>query len=169
MKGDCPLFSRTYHLETLSLDHMEFLQKISFDIVPLNIKEPPSPMPDKERRMLLQIKREKGLWLIIHEGPEKETIDLIDYAKQVARNECITPNFIVAGLKRPEELPRDIQFVNVYPVYPLFGIADRIVTSCSFHAISQAFKFRHKHICKPFKRKFDDQYLRAEEYRTYDL
>jgi hypothetical protein len=65
------------------------------------------------------------------------------------------------SLKKVQELIPYEHF-NLFPVYPYFRQAGRIFTACGFNSMKQTKEFSYKHHFLPFRRRFDNQFLRAK-------
>ena len=101
-----------------------------------------------------------------HTGPAAEVLELVAYARDQADAEGVTPWFVVAtpaGVAPPAA--PDLVPVDRYPVWPLFGSADRIVTAAGFNAMRQVAPHRDRHRFLPMPRRFDDQVERARRAR----
>jgi hypothetical protein len=55
--------------------------------------------------------------------------------------------------------------IDVYPAWPMFQRADRIISGAGFNVMRQAEPYRKKHRFVPFPRALDDQYTRAASAR----
>lgn len=155
--ADPPRLDRTFVLEPLAPAHEAYLRSISEEVVPLGLDEPPaSPaaeVPDG--------------WLVVHSGPDSELLDLVAYARDMASFEGIRPSLTLVSPRRPQGLANDIVHLDVYPAWPLFPSAERIVTAAGFNAVRQLAPWRDKHRMLPFPRRLDDQFTRAARARSW--
>jgi hypothetical protein len=96
--------------------------------------------------------------LIIHSGPAEEIDELIEYARDVCREEGIARPLILCA---PRRLHRsDVECVDEYPATDLARRAARIFTGGGFNAMRE-FGGDPRHRPVPFPRKFDDQFRRV--------
>jgi hypothetical protein len=104
-------------------------------------------------------------WLVVHSGPDAEILELVAYARETAAFEGLSPRLVLVGPRRPAELPAEVTHLDVYPVWPLFPAAERIVTAAGFNAVRQLAPWRERHRMLPFPRTLDDQFTRAARNR----
>jgi hypothetical protein len=106
-------------------------------------------------------------WLIVHAGPGTEIAELVGYAREMADLEGVRPRLtLVSPGPRPDVLPPEVAHLDVYPAWPLFGSAARIITAAGCNAVRQLAPWRDRHRMMPFPRRFDDQYARAARVRA---
>lgn len=74
-----PHFHRTFVLEELDEAHHAYLREVSDEILPLTLTDPPSEPVDVDG------------WLIVHSGPDAETLELVAYAQDMASAERVRP------------------------------------------------------------------------------
>ncbi len=146
---DRPLrFERTWLVEPVG--HGGYLAEVSARVAPLELREPPAetgPGP--------------GGWLIVHTGPGEEILELVGYARDTARLEGVRPRLTLVSPHRPPGLAADVAHLDVYPAWPLFDRAERIITAAGCNAVRQAAPWRDRHRVVPFPRRYDDQFARA--------
>ena len=65
------------------------------------------------------------------------------------------------GVAWPADLPVEVAHVDVYPAWPLFPLAERIVTAAGCNAVRQLAELRDRHHLLPFARRFDDQFQKS--------
>jgi hypothetical protein len=148
-------FDRTWVCEPVSAPHLAFLEESSAEIAPLTLADPPAPAQDAG-----------GDWLIVHSGPAAEIMELIAYARESAVLEGLNPRLVLVSPAAPPDLPPGVVHIDVYPAWPLFASAGRIVSAAGFNVVRQAAPYRHKHRMVPFPRRFDDQFTRAARARS---
>ncbi|MFI1993098.1 hypothetical protein [Actinoplanes sp. NPDC020271] len=125
---------------------------ISGDVARLELVDPPAP----------SLPIAAGTWLIPHAGPASETAELIAYARECAGLEDREPRLLVAS---PHPPPGDVDHIDVYPVWPLFAGAERVISAAGFNVVRQMRPWRSKHRMLPFARRWDDQFTRAARAR----
>lgn len=150
--GPLPRYDRTWLLEPLAPDHHAALAAVSDAIGPLDLADPPAP--DGPRV-------DDGAWLVVHSGPAAEVAELVGYAEQTAAVEGVRPRLVLVS---PVDHP-GITRVDVYPAWPLFARAARIVTAAGCNVVRQAAPWWDRHRMVPFPRLFDDQFARARTTR----
>jgi hypothetical protein len=145
-------FDQVWTVEDLGADQVAALSEISADVAPLELVDPPAP-PSRVA---------EGAWLIPHAGPASEIAELIAYARECAILENRDPRLLVAS---PHPPPGDIEHLDVYPVWPLFAGAERVISAAGFNVVRQMRRWRAKHRMLPFPRRWDDQFTRAARAR----
>lgn len=131
-------FDETWLVEPVT--HEAYLSSVSGRVATIDLREPPAPprtAPDG--------------WLVVHAGPAGEVAELVGYARDMAALEGVRPELTVVS---PHGL-------DVYPAWPMFGTAERIVTAAGCNVVRQLAPHRDRHRMMPFPRRFDDQYARA--------
>ncbi|GAA4366306.1 hypothetical protein GCM10023088_12770 [Actinomadura verrucosospora] len=146
-------FDRTFVLEELDPSHDAYLRAVSDEVVPLALADPPSEPVDVDG------------WLIVHSGPDAETLQLVAYAQDMASAERVRPPMTLVSPARPDGLPRSVAHLDVYPAWVPGPNVDRIVTAAGFNAVRQYAPWRERHRMMPFPRSLDDQYTRAARAR----
>ncbi|GAB3963959.1 hypothetical protein GCM10029978_023350 [Actinoallomurus acanthiterrae] len=150
-------FDRTWLVEPVGGAHRAYLDAVSSVVAPLALDDPPEPRP--------AVPVEPGGWLIVHSGPADELIQLVAYAQDIAAIEGARPYLTLVSPSRPDALPPEVAHRDVYPAWPLFAEADRIITAAGCNAVRQLARWRERHRMLPFPRRFDDQYARAARAR----
>lgn len=153
LPADPPRFDRTYLLEPLAPAHEAYLRAVSGEILPLALTDPPSDPIDVDG------------WLIVHSGPDAETLELVAYAQDMASAERINPPMTLVSPQKPEGLPPGVAHLDAYPAYPPGPNVDRVVTAAGFNAVRQFAPWRDIHRMLPFPRSLDDQFARAARAR----
>ena len=153
LPADPPRFDRTFVLEPLASGHEAYLRGVSNEIVPLTLVDPPSEPVDVEG------------WLIVHSGPRPETLELVAYARDLASVEGVRPPMTLVSPQRPDGLPPEVAYLEVYPAWRPGPNVERIVTAAGFNAVRQFAPWRAIHRMLPFPRSLDDQFTRAARAR----
>ncbi len=107
----------------------------------------------------------KAVWAIIHSEPQEEVEALLSLARDLAYQEGEEPLFVVCS-SRPVEYETEVYPRPIFPASALFPNGDKIITACGFNLMEQALGFRYKHHCIPFPRRFDNQFLRYQRWKT---
>ncbi|PWT91896.1 MAG: hypothetical protein C5B54_04465 [Acidobacteria bacterium] len=152
--GPLPHFQKTYVLEELQQDQLCALKQCSEQIESLALYDPPKFVSHDET--LFHKLKQETCWIIVHAGPENECEELTKYAKALADNESVDPEFI---LLTPKSGVLDSSISNLFPY------AGRIISGCGFNIMRQTEPFSAKHHFLPFPRRFDNQFLRASRRR----
>lgn len=148
-------FAETFVVEPLTGDHEAYLRSVSGTLTPLDLVEPPAEAAAVEGR------------LVVHSGPPAETLELVAYALEAAELDGVRPRHTLVSPIRPDGLPPAVEHLDVYPAWPLFSRADRIVTAAGCNAVRQLAPWRERHRVLPFPRRFDDQFARAARVRAF--
>lgn len=151
-------FDHTWYVEPLAADHHAHLASVSSRIAPLRLTDPD---PGSGPAGLAA-----GAWLLVHTGPDDEVRDLLGYARETAALEGVTPRVVLVSPRRPATVPAAVRYLDVYPAWPLFDPAARIITAAGCNAVRQAAPWRARHRMVPFARRFDDQFTRAARARA---
>ncbi|TDC70312.1 hypothetical protein E1200_05775 [Actinomadura sp. GC306] len=153
LPADPPRYDRTFVLEPLAPAHEAYLRTVSAEIVPLTLTDPPSEPVDVDG------------WLIVHSGPEAETLELVAYARDMASVEGVRPPMTLVSPQKPGGLPPQVAYLDVYPAWRPGPNVGRIVTAAGFNAVRQFAPWRDIHRMLPFPRSLDDQFTRAARAR----
>lgn len=148
-----PDFQKIWYLETLEKEHQDFLNTLPCPSEYLRF-DYPQKAPQK-------LFFDENDWLIIHTEPAQEVAELLAYAYEQAQMEKAKPRFCVISPIKQLDTIIPYTPVDLYPSYPYFEQAGRIFTACGFNSMKQTEKFRQKHHFLPFRRRFDNQFLRA--------
>ncbi|MFI0483970.1 hypothetical protein [Actinomadura sp. 9N215] len=154
LPADPPHFDRTFVLEPLTPAHHAYLRTISGKVTPLTLTDPPSEPIDVDG------------WLIVHSGPEAETLELVAYARDMASVEGVRPPMTLVSPHKPDGLPPGVAHLDAYPAHPPGPNVERIVTAAGFNAVRQYAPWRDRHRMLPFPRTLDDQFTRAARARS---
>ena len=152
-----PRYDATWVVEELHCGHRRALESASGDLRPLVLVDPPAPAPPT---------LDPPFTLVVHSGPDEETLDLVAFAREVARAEGGAPRLVLATPSRPAGLDADVVHLDVFPASGLFAGADRIVTAAGFNAVRQTEPYREKRVLVPYPRRFDDPFARAATARA---
>ncbi|MFI0409959.1 hypothetical protein [Actinomadura sp. 3N508] len=144
-----PRFDRTFVLEPLAPAHAAYLDTVSEQVTPLTLTDPPSEPLDVYG------------WLIVHSGPDAETLELVAYARDTAVVEGVRPPMTLVSPHKPDGLPPGVAYLDAYPAGLPGPNVERIVTAAGFNAVRQFAPWRGIHRVLPFPRSFDDQFARA--------
>ncbi|RKS72242.1 hypothetical protein BZB76_5063 [Actinomadura pelletieri DSM 43383] len=153
LPADPPRFDRTFVLEPLDPAHHAYLCSVSTEVVPLTLADPPAEPLDVDG------------WLIVHSGPDAETLELVAYARDMAAVEGVRPPMTLVSPRRPDGLPPGVAHLDAYPACPPGPNVERVVTAAGFNAVRQYEPWRHMHRMLPFPRSLDDQFARASRAR----
>lgn len=152
-----PIYDLVWETETLHPEHEAALRPVHREWRKLTLSDPvpSSAVPRIDGRH----------WLVVHSGPDDEVDDLLHYAVETRARERADVRIVLVSPVRPQVTAPEITMVDVYPAWPLFDDAERIITAAGFNAMRQAASFRDKHRFIPFPRALDDQYTRAARAR----
>jgi len=151
-----PRFDVTFVVEALHDDHRRALEAASVELRPLALVDPPFPPPEPI---------EGPHVLVVHSGPDEETLDLVACARELAAAGGRDTRVVLASPSRPEALPESVAWRNAFPATGLFPAAERIVAAAGFNAVRQTEPFRAKRFLVPYPRRFDDPFARAARVR----
>lgn len=147
-----PRIDVTLVVEPLHAGHRRALESASASIRPCDLVDPPSPPPAPiEGRHVL----------VVHSGPDEETLDLVACARELAAADRRGARVVLASPARPAALPDELEWRDTFPATGLFSAADRIVAAAGFNAVRQTEPFRDRRFLVPYPRRFDDQFARA--------
>lgn len=184
LPADPPALATTYVLEPVGEEHQRYLIDHSATIAPLLLTDPePHPARDGDdivdpgQRALLD-GTHQAVWLIVHSGPDHEILELVAYARDHAAATAGSsheggagdhggrePRFVLIAPSRPATLASDVAHLDVYPAWPLFAAADRVVTAGGFNAMRHASRCAERHLVLPFERRFDNQFARVQRMK----
>lgn len=162
-------YERSYVLEPLHAEHQRHLVERSGDVLALDLVDPPpeGSMSALSAWPAAAPAGDRPRWLIAHAGPASEVAELVAYARDQAEAESVTPILVVASpLGAAPPAAPDLVLLDRYPVWPLFGSADRIVTAAGFNVMRQLAGHRDRHRFVAMPRRYDDQPERARRARA---
>lgn len=108
------------------------------------------------------ISLQKPFFFIIHSEPETEVIQLFKWAKLYQKNKehiyiqthCDLVNFH----------DKEVTVIhNKLPLQTLLEHSEKIFTACGFNLFHATEPYRTKHYSMPFKRRYDNQFMRKRE------
>ena len=156
---DRPSFHKAYVFEPLENEHLQFLKDHFSEIILADLQYP-------EPEGLVSIEKKirgfkKPIWLIVHSTHSEELEVLINHAIDLATIERKDPQFVILS---DQEIALPGGFVSLQNENPVqwYPYAEKILTAAGFNTWYQLEKYRDKHECIPFKRKFDDQFWRVK-------
>ena len=161
-----PNFKAAYMLENVDPKHKRFVQIHAQELLTLDLQYPSPILNQKEKLIIdtLYSTVEKPIWLIVHSEPQEEVKQLCAYAIEISQIEGVDPFFVIVSQTKPfNSITNNILWLNLYPAYPLFANAHRIFSACGFNMMQQTEVFKDKHMFLPFKRRYDNQFLRAKK------
>jgi len=153
------IFDCTFIIEELQDEQLDFILKHSAKHQFLDLKYPPSNNFEKAEIILLRT--DKPIWLIVHSGNIDELDVLYQYALDLAFLEEIKPNYMIVSQVADKFDLALGNWTNHYPASDFYAYADKIFTACGFNSMKQTTQYVDKHHFVPFKRRFDDQFVRA--------
>lgn len=148
-------FDKVWQLENLETQHLNFLNTLDCPIEHFDFD-----YPNFEKTEILFSEND---WLIVHSEPAQEVAELLAYAYEQAQMEKLQPRFCVVSPMKELDTIIPYTHFNLYPVYPYFKQVGRIFTACGFNSMKQTKDFSQKHHFLPFRRRFDNQFLRATQ------
>jgi hypothetical protein len=166
LTGPLPTYRRTFVVEPLEPEHRAVLAACSEALEDLDVTDPPPPLVVPFALGAPDLIAEA--WLVVHSGPEVEIRELVAYAMDLCRQErasAIPPPMVLVSPLRPPGLPAAVEHLDLYPAWPLFAVASRIVTAGGWNLMRQTLPHAAKHRFLPFPRPLDDQFYRAAARR----
>ena len=147
-----PRYDTTFLVEELHCGHLRALEAASRELRTLALVDPPAPAPPAV---------DGPYALVVHSGPDEETLDLVATARELLRAEGRSARLLLVSPARPAALDADVRYLDVFPAAGLFAGAERIVAAAGFNAVRQTEAFREKRFLVPYPRRFDDTFARA--------
>jgi hypothetical protein len=147
LHGPLPRYELTYVLEPLATVHRHELDRCSRRLEQLELP----------RVAAAETLEPHPHWLVVHSGPDAETLELVEYAAERRNGAPI----VVVSPRPPSWLPERCEWRDVYPVAPRLAAAERIVTAAGFNLMHETAPVRDRHHFIPFPRPLDDQFARA--------
>lgn len=148
-------YEASFVAEPLAPAHESYLRNHSRNLLSLELRPQTEAAQENPFANL-----PRPVWLLVHSGSADEVCALLRFAAAHARRARIEPQFVIVS-PRALDLPAGLlQMAHANPS-TLFPFADRIVTGCGFNSMLETWPWRDKHLCLPFKRRFDDQSHRA--------
>ena len=146
------LFKCIYKIEKLNSDYESAISNFSNQFISLSLYDNQKFIESKENNI-------EPYYMIAHTGSLEELQVLMEHAKDYANQNSFkgkilifSPNFI--------ESDNFISLKFQYGINEYYPQATLMFTGCGFNTMNELRPFRKKHIRIPFKRRYDDQYLR---------
>lgn len=143
-------FKKAFILEQLEEPHLQFVTQNSEELINIELNYPFASE---------SIRVAHPYWLIIHSTKKEELELLINHAKSLPEFINSKPKLIVCSDQTPSN--ETVEIINE-PLPYLEG-ATKIFSGAGFNTWYQLRPYRNKHICIPFKRRFDDQFWRSTQ------
>ncbi|MBI2703803.1 MAG: hypothetical protein HYX32_00720 [Actinobacteria bacterium] len=155
-------FDQTYVVERLQPEHLATVQSLSTAVADLVLHDPPATADLFAASALEATPRPR--WLVAHAGTREEVLEIVAFARDMADAEDLDASLVVAAPTAVDGLAT----IDTYPVWPLFPLADRVVTAAGFNTMRQAsaLGLGDRHRVLPLPRRFDDQFERARRARA---
>lgn len=161
-------FDRAYQPEDWHAAQEKCMSSCSKAIIPFSLQYPEVRIPQVLQHKISNWRQEgREVWAVVHSEPRDETEVLLNYARDIAAMEDIYPVYLLCSSESLAPA-HDVFPCRLFPVYGLFPAVDRIITACGFNLIQQASEYRHKHLCMPFPRRYDDQFRRFQQWKGAD-
>lgn len=150
-------FHQSFIFESLEDEHYRFIKSCSKELIPSSLVYPPSE-PTKAALNISQVRQ--PIWLIVHTTHQEEVEILIQHARDLAQLEGQSPQMVVLTDVQINS-DKDLLILNNEDPRDWYAGSQRIFSAGGFNTWHQLKDYRHRHICVPFKRKFDDQFWRV--------
>ena len=161
--AELPRFARTFLLEDLENDHLNFVETVSRRIIPFDLTySTPDLSPKDLETYQFILETKKPFWLIVHSGNEAEISELVEFAAEMREIEAIETNLILISPTQFSTTINNFFQFDIYPTSVLFEKAERIFSAAGFNVMKQTERFKDKHFFIPFERRYDDQFWRAK-------
>jgi hypothetical protein len=150
-------FEKVFLFEELPEEYADFLEANSKNLQEMQLALPRAEMAAEYDSA------EK--WLLIHSGPDSELKSLLKIVEEDLEKEKNKPRVLVVYPgKKPDFVPEQYEYVNLYPAYGLFKAAARVYSGAGFNMVDQMRDMRNKHYVMPFERILDDQFERCRQH-----
>ena len=158
-----PRFEKTFLLEDLENEHLNFVETVSRQITAFELNYPAPDLSPKDFETYKSILETKlPFWLIVHSGNEVEVTELVEFAAEMREFEAVETNLIlISPTNFSINIHNFFQF-DIYPASVLFEKAERIFSAAGFNVMKQTERFKDKHFFIPFERRYDNQFWRAK-------
>jgi hypothetical protein len=161
------LFEQIYICEPLTAAHENDLRRVSANFSNLDLAYPPALGFDlREKFNINKFDTQKPIWLIVHSENQAEIQALYDYAKDVAAYEKISCHFILITAAEAFDVGGQADWLKHSAAYAFFSQAAKIFTAAGFNLMQQLRDFRARHHILPFRRTFDNQFLRLKRWKS---
>jgi len=105
------------------------------------------------------------VWLVVHSGPEHEINALVEAAREDMKAfeggtllvAAPDGNGAAKAISGRDNSGREFIRAEYFPASLLYKSAFRIITAAGYNSVAEAWSWRHKWICIPFPRRYDDQ------------
>lgn len=154
-------FDNTFIVDFLAIEQLAFVNETSKNIRHLNLREPPTKNYNFVEKILAKLTG--NIWLIAHCGNLNEIKTLYSHSKEIAGLLKNTPKYLIISQLENIAIDSGVQYLKYFPASDFFPFVDRIFTACGYNTMRQTLQYSNKHICIPFERRFDDQYMRARQ------
>lgn len=156
-------FDTLYKVDAWHPEQQRYLSLLSDNIQTIELQYPAAKVSDEILMRFQQWKDEdRSIWLVVHSEPLEEVEALLHYAQDVAKAGQVSPVYVLCSQSGLESEQLGLN-ISLFPAYGLFEHVGKIVTAGGFNLMQQTRPFREKHICMPFPRRFDDQFLRTQK------
>jgi len=154
-------FKKTYLLEILEEKHLDFIKKHSKSSENLSLKYPQEKATQEKINL-------PPFWLILHSEPLEEVKNLWSYAQEKATIENQKPFWVICSQVAPQDFFSKEKgiWINEFPATNYIAQAQRILTAAGFNTLQECKAYKSKHHILPFFRKYDNQFLRAKNYKN---
>ncbi|MBX7173562.1 MAG: hypothetical protein K1X72_21520 [Pyrinomonadaceae bacterium] len=161
--AEFPRFDKTFLLEDLEKEHLNFVETVSHQIIPVELNYPPSDLLPKDFETYQSVLKTKlPFWLIVHSGNELEISELVEFAAEMREIEAVETNLILISPTNFLTTINNLFQFDIYPASVLFEKAERIFSAAGFNVMKQTEPFKDKHFFIPFERRYDNQFWRAK-------
>lgn len=164
LQGAPPPLARVHLLEPLNPDHADWLARRGAWPVPLCLVDPEPPPPPLDAMVRLAA-LPPSRWLVVHSGPAAEVRELLDFARDLAAAEGLSPTLVLIAPRGLDCPAPGVLRLYAAPARGLYPLAERILTACGFNAMRETLPYRDRHRFLPMPRALDDQYARAARRR----
>lgn len=156
-------FDRTFLLEDLENEHLNFVKAVSQQITAFELTYPAPDLSLKDFEVYQSVLKNKlPFWLIVHSGNEVEVSELVEFAAEMREIEAVETNLILISPTNFLTTINNFFQYDIYPASVLFEMADRIFSAAGFNVMKQTEPFKDKHFFIPFERRYDNQFWRAK-------
>ncbi|MBI5570459.1 MAG: hypothetical protein HY914_10980 [Desulfomonile tiedjei] len=148
--------------EPLNDDYACLLQASGAEVHALHgrIRFPSEAFPAPVPAALEQLLDSGPLWLVVHSGPDKEVRELVDRAR--AEITALGSGAVAAVVPRPVN-GLSCPVFNYFPAARLYDRAYRVLTGAGYNSVAEIARWKNKHTCIPFPRRYDIQEGRIRE------
>ncbi len=152
-------YDNTYIIEPIESEHYNFIKTNCNAIEHIQINYTLLP-PDGNLYDFI-ISQSQDVWLVVHSQPIEELTILYEHAIDIKRIKKSEAQIIVVTQIDKKLLPQHWLVFDCIDAYKLFAYVDKIFTACGFNSMLLTLAYSNKHHFIPFKRKYDNQFMRA--------